>query len=271
MDDLIANIHYDELMRLRREVVGECDECDDGYIYDEVESDKIELYPVRSPCNCMNDFLEKAEYLTAQIPRLFWKTQKLRQVESREYLFEKEKYGKSKRFNKTLKKFVSNIDAVMEHGLSFVFAGMNGSGKTHVATYILKKFMKKDKICYYVYFRDLLGWYYTGFIGKDKQAKQVLKYIKEVDLLCIDEIGKENSVTNVALSEFETVLKTRLENSLPTILITNKSMVGGDDAFRETYGESIWDVLKLNYKMFIFNPNADMRLQQRKDWNKILL
>ena len=83
----------------------------------------------------------------------------------------------------------------------------------------------------------------------------------KVDLLCIDEVGKESSATPQVIGEFEEWLKTRQDNCRSTILVSNLAPI----AFQERYEESVWNALTEKFKVLTFDPDNDFR-EKVRDW-----
>jgi len=271
MSDVNYKDKLDKITYQENKIIKACkNNCDDGYIYTDEEDDEVLLHPKRNLCDCRNKFYKVLNYILANVPRIFWYKNKFDDIECREYLFEKEKLGRVKKFKPIYDKFISNKKLVLDNGFSFLFSGMNGTGKTYTSANMIKSFVDCGyDYCYYIHFRELLDYYYKGIIGRDKTNRDMFNYIIKADLLCIDEIGKENNATTVVLGEFEYWLKTRLESNKSTILITNRSLIKKDDAsdFLSSYGESIWDIFKQTWRLFVFNPSSDFRLKDRKNWS----
>ena len=263
---------YSKILFLHKKIISPCKKCEDGFVYTEEQDEEIDFYPSRKFCDCRKEFNRLSNYILANIPQNFWSLpEEVFDIRCKEYDFDNCCFGNKKSFNLIYKKYIKNKITVMENGYSLLFSGMNGTGKTFIATLILKHFIKNYP-CYYIHFRELLDMYYTAFIGKDKKVKSLLNYILNIDILCIDEIGKENNPTTVVLSEFEYWLKTRSENQKPTMLITNHRIFTKEEdketiTFRNTYGESIWDILKQLYRLFIFDPDLDFRKKTRQSWS----
>lgn len=267
---IVLGHKLDILDDLQKEIVGKCAlGCEDGFIYSEKQSKEIDFYPERKLCKCRKKYDKYWKFALSNIPKAFWDLNGKYQVKCKEYLFDKEKLGNIKKFMPTVNKFIENHETVISEGYSLLFSGMNGSGKTFVAIKILKEFALKEYSVYYIHFRELLELYYDGLINKNKSAIKLLQHIKNVDLLCIDEIGKENKTTDTLIGEFEYWLKFRNENNKATIVITNKRIPVNDeeDNFHQTYGDSIWDIFKQSWRLFAFDPSNDFRLKTRKTWS----
>jgi DNA replication protein DnaC len=106
--------------------------------------------------------------------------------------------------------------------MSFCLAGTHGCGKTMAVTNILKKAAHKNFTALYTTLGDIVS-ALTLASSEDKFSAR--KELTEVDFLVIDEldprfIGSENAADLFGRT-FEHILRTRLQNKLPTIIVSN--------------------------------------------------
>lgn len=118
--------------------------------------------------------------------------------------------------------YVKDLETTFSEGKSFCYAGPNGVGKTFAASAILKKASIKGYSCLYINLYDIIGFL--------TQAPNEIKYnarheLNSVDFLVIDEFDSRfmNSEASSDLfgKIFEIIFRTRVQNKLPNILITN--------------------------------------------------
>jgi DNA replication protein DnaC len=77
---------------------------------------------------------------------------------------------------------------------------------------------------YFTTFVDLLNNFSSGW-RDDENRRWFEKRIRYVPLLVIDDIGKENkNLNNMAANAVDGVLRSRVQNQLPTIITTNLSL-----------------------------------------------
>ena len=143
-------------------------------------------------------------------------------------------------------------------GHSFLFTGHNSTGKTHVALWLLGKFAACGYTIHYYKFKRYLSHILNAFT--DVEQRRFLDEAAQVDLLCLDEVGKESSATPQVIGEFEELIKYRQDNKKPTILITNLTM----DLFRSRYDESIYEALAEKFVVIMFDLSNNFRLKNRR-------
>ena len=100
--------------------------------------------------------------------------------------------------------------------------------------------------------------------GKQKSEKEaLLNMIADVDLLVIDELGKETGKQEHIAGEIEQLLKDRDSGRRPTIVITNSDW----DKLPEIYSVHAMTAFIRNYRVIIFDPTTNMRIKARTDWD----
>ena len=119
-------------------------------------------------------------------------------------------------------KSVEDLTKSYVTGMSFCLAGTHGCGKTMAVTNILKKATHKNFTALYTTLSDIVS-ALTLAASDDKFSAR--KELTEVDFLVIDEldprfIGSENAADLFGRT-FEHILRTRLQNKLPTIIVSN--------------------------------------------------
>jgi DNA replication protein DnaC len=152
-------------------------------------------------------------------------------------------------------KYIRDIKAAYINGISICFAGPHGVGKTFCCCSILKKSCQKGFSCQYC---DL-----SNMISVLTQAPPNEKFISKielsmVDFLCIDEIDPRFFATSDATNELyiknlENIIRTRLQNKLPTLLCTNSpNMI---ESFRGALKESMGSIFQNFEKIVIFGDD----------------
>lgn len=133
---------------------------------------------------------------------------------------------------------VSDLKDFFTSGKSICFMGLHGRGKTMVSSSILKKASQKGFNCLYTTLSDIVSTL-TQAPGEDRYVAR--KELTMVDFLVIDEFDNrfmptENAADLYARS-LEGVIRTRLQNKLPTIMCTNSPNV--KEAFNGALKSSI--------------------------------
>lgn len=154
---------------------------------------------------------------------------------------------------------------VVENGYSYLFVGVNSVGKTFVAMKVLRHLLKKGYSGHFIKFRKLMKLINNSITSnsKDKQhAIFLVNKIANVDFLIVDELGKETGSSEHVSAEIEELLKDRDHGLKPTIVITNTDF----DELQNLYTVNIVGAFLRNYRILVFNPNDNMRLQARSAW-----
>lgn len=127
------------------------------------------------------------------------------------------------------KEYADNFAVHMQDGTGLYIEGTNGTGKTHLAAAIAMQLMTEQKIsCICKTAGDLLLDIKSAFDRDSVNEKQVLQIYKDVPLLIVDDLGKEQC-TDWSISTLYSILNDRYEKMLPTIITTNYN---SDDLIR---------------------------------------
>lgn len=150
---------------------------------------------------------------------------------------------------------------------NLLFTGAIGRGKTHLSLAIANEALKKG--CTVIYYRieDLLDairqYKYEndqGLIG----AKQQLSFLKEADLLIIDDLGVE-SLTSFAENQIQMIIEDRNNLDKPWIINSNLDV----EELQRTYGQRITDRIIEKSYIFSFEAATSIRvILRRKDTTK---
>lgn len=126
-------------------------------------------------------------------------------------------------FRKIITETIENIDDIYKNGENLYVVGERGRGKTMATCCILKKVLLKHYSALYINLSDLV----TRIITVNPYLKL---YVKEVDFLVIDEIDNRFFPTESSMelygAQLETILRSRLQNKLPTIMCSNNVDIG---------------------------------------------
>ena len=113
-------------------------------------------------------------------------------------------------------KLVNNIE---KKGL--ILVGNNGVGKTHLACSIANKFIENGIPVIYGTLINLLAELRNSYeIDNSISEMEIIKLYENVDLLIIDDLGKEKP-SEWGLEKLFTIINSRYENNLPVIITTN--------------------------------------------------
>lgn len=184
-------------------------------------SKKVELAKkeVRDKCLCKNkvsacfkckSFERLIELMaTAEIPVDYW----FRTME---------KFYGLKSVKEDVMKVIKNIDDFYNKGETLYLAGERGRGKTLSSCSILKKALMAGYTAYYITLSDL--------IAKTTTNSRFKLEIKNIDFIVIDEVDNRFFPTEGSMElyggQLESILRSRMQNKLPTILCSNATDIG---------------------------------------------
>ena len=274
-DEVRTSLIYEQGAYLKKKIIGQCKRCDgSGTRYVEVGG-SYKSYP----CICYREYVYKLDLLIAGVGEntatsiLNTYLQDTRVVEvditvKREpgQDFPRERRGYVYKDN--LNRYMRRTEYVVTNGFSYLFTGHNGTGKTFAALQVLHNYLRKGYSGHYILFRELMrhvNKWLTGDKDARKEAEKLVREIFDVDLLVIDELGKEGGGREHVSSELDSMLKERDQRSKPTILITNHQCEELIDRYTSQTSD-FTSVLMKSYRVLHFNPRKDFRKVTRKRW-----
>ena len=99
--------------------------------------------------------------------------------------------------------------------------GNNGVGKTHLACSIANELIKNGIPIIYGTLINLLAELRNSYDSDNNISEmEIIKLYEKVDLLIIDDLGKEKP-SEWGLEKLFTIINSRYENNLPVIITTN--------------------------------------------------
>lgn len=126
-------------------------------------------------------------------------------------------------------------------GAGFIFTSpTGGTGKTLLATLLLKGLIGRGFDGYFTTFSEMIDTYTGGWYSQETK-KVFHRRILNARVLVLDDVGKEWKGKNLELTEatFDTVIRHRVNCGLPTIVTTNLSV----DELGRGYGGSVLSLL----------------------------
>lgn len=119
------------------------------------------------------------------------------------------------------KKFLDKVKA-KSGWLPLVFTGPCGTGKTLLATEIMKALMvSAEIICFYTTAANLLSFIKDGYGRKDRSEFDDMKKIASYGLLVIDELDQIKTSTH-DVGMLQNIINARYNDDRPLIVISNK-------------------------------------------------
>ena len=137
--------------------------------------------------------------------------------------------------------YADNFDTVLKTGRSAVFAGLPGTGKTHLAAGIALRLMHRDKrrVLFSTVMRAIRSVKDTWHKGSELTETQAIAALVAPDLLILDEVGVQFGSDTEKLILFD-VLNERYEERKPCLLLSNLPV----DEVKAFLGERIFDRLR---------------------------
>jgi len=258
LDYLLKDEDWKVLEDMKERMLGECDECDHtGHRLAKDQSRKA-AWTKTEECSCLKRFKRYKEYYKSRIPEIYWK------------LNDKNFEG-DKSALKLVMRYNEKIHNAVAKGLGFLFYGNNGNGKTTLSCIIAKHAIKNGYSVLYGTLQSYLNMVMDSF-GSDAQTEKVRDLIKNVDVLIIDELGKEHVKRNEAtgtvfgFSEFEQILRHREGKNKVVIEITNLR----PQQLESQYGASIASLFEGALKKVEVTGPDMRRTLKSKSWEKRL-
>jgi hypothetical protein len=138
-----------------------------------------------------------------------------------------------------ISEYLDNSGYFVNRGMGLLFHGTHGSGKTMLVTILIKQLLAEGVDGYFTTFTNLLDNFASGW-RDDNNRKWFDKRVRNAPLLVIDDIGKENkNLNNMASNAVDGVLRSRVQNSLPTIITTNLSL----SEFERSYSSGVMSLV----------------------------
>lgn len=126
----------------------------------------------------------------------------------------------NKKIFNSLKKYSEKlVNGIEKKGL--ILVGNNGVGKTHLACSIANKLIENGIPIIYGTLINLLAELRNSYDTDNNISEmEIIKLYENVDLLIIDDLGKEKP-SEWGLEKLFTIINSRYENNLPVIITTN--------------------------------------------------
>ena len=187
--------------------------CNDAQIYwNEYDLKKLRMLEEEKKLEIMQEFSKKVERII--------KNSKMSK-RNLSYKFDNFEPNNSNRkiFNNLKNYSEKLVNGIEKKGL--ILVGNNGVGKTHLACSIANKLIENGTPVIYGTLINLLAELRNSYdIDNNISEMEIIKLYENVDLLIIDDLGKEKP-SEWALEKLFTIINSRYENNLPVIITTN--------------------------------------------------
>ena len=169
--------------------------------------------------------MERRKRKMAKIERLLGKSGLMKRFQQRTFENFKTNTPERARCYKVAKAYADRFPYYANRGEGLYIEGTNGTGKTHLAAAIALQLINEGLPVICKTSSDMLADIKHGFDSGETTEYEVLKAYKEVDLLIIDDLGKEQC-TEWSVSTLYSILNFRYEDMRPTIVTTNYNTDG---------------------------------------------
>lgn len=120
--------------------------------------------------------------------------------------------------------YLDDSDHLINSGIGLFLTGSPGTGKTMIASLLLKKLVAHGQRCFFTTFHTLLDYFTAGWTSTEEKA-WFDKRVRNAGVLVIDDIGREHKGRiDVAVSTLDHVLRSRVASARPTIVTTNLAL-----------------------------------------------
>ena len=160
---------------------------------------------------------------------------------------------------KNIHLYVANYHNAISEGTGMLFTGTNGTGKTMLATLLIKELIKKGFTAFAASFSDTIDRRTESF-GDDASSRFFDTKFLHSQALLIDDLGQEmHTSSDLARSTLDKVIRSRVKNNRPTLLTTNL----GHRELSQRYGTAIASLLQHKF-IPIELVDVDFRPQSRE-------
>lgn len=122
----------------------------------------------------------------------------------------------------TVQTYLDNLDNLQRNGIGMIlWSERTGTGKTLLATLLLKEILSRGHDCYFTSFRDMIDQYTAAWSSAESRA-WFTRRIQNAGHLVIDDVGKENpNRVNVVDELLDGTIRHRVAHSRSTTLTAN--------------------------------------------------
>lgn len=233
--------------------------CKDAQKYwNEYDMKKLQMFEEEKKLRKMQEFANKVDKII--------KNSKMSK-RNLNYKFDNfEVNSNNKKVYQSLKNYSEKlVNEVERKGL--ILVGNNGVGKTHLACSIANELIKNGIPIIYGTLINLLAELKNTYdVYNNISEMKIIKLYEKVDLLIIDDLGKEKP-SEWGLEKLFTIINSRYENNLPVIITTNydqKSLINRLSINGEI--ETVKSIISRLYEMcyLVKIEDRDHRIKNKK-------
>jgi len=159
--------------------------------------------------------------------------------------------------------YLGNSDYYIGQGVGLYFHGDRGTGKTLLATILLKQLLDEGVDGYFTTFNDMLDNFAAGW-SNDAQRSWFDSRVRNAPLLVVDDIGKEHA-NRVGMSSVavDNIFRARVQNALPTIITTNLTAKEMKDRYSSALETIAGQAMYCEFEGVSYR-NSEMELARRR-------
>ena len=160
----------------------------------------------------------------------------------------------------TCKAYADDFVAALDAGKCLIFAGVPGTGKTHLACAIANSIISSGHSALFTTAGDLIRQIRATWNRQsEKTEEQIIRELAAIDLLLIDEVGVQHGTESERILLFE-VINRRYEQIKPTLIISNLPIKSSDGlCLKDFLGARAFDRLRENGGKLIQFSGASKR------------
>ena len=187
MVERFSRKEVEELIKLKENILEQC------------HDEKCPGFNTVEACKCFKKFVYLKELMYSKIPQDYW-------------LLTLKELHINNIYKQYVKKYVKNLNTAIKSGLGILYCGpKRGIGKTSSMSIIGKEAIKRGYNVFYVLAQNIID-------DRFSDETDIVKKIKECDLLLIDELDK-------IMMKIESNIPRQLENLLRDILPNKKAII----------------------------------------------
>jgi len=152
---------------------------------------------------------------------------------------EKVKTKGNKETCEIVKSWMDNLESMALNGYGLLILGTYRSGKTALSIVCAKEVLRWYGTAFFVCADDIVPAVIEKWICDEEEGVTWNEYMKDVDLLIIDDLGREK-ISEYSKSAIERIIRWRYDNVLMTIITSNMKV----SELEELYGKGFMGVVK---------------------------
>lgn len=154
--------------------------------------------------------------------------------------------------------YLNDPETYVRAGIGMLFVGRSGTGKTLMASLLLKELLARGYDGYFTRFAKAVDLFMSGWRDPDEK-RWFHRRIENSEVLVLDDIGREHKGNMETSSHtVEEVIRHRVANARPTIITTNKK----PEELQNDYGAL--SLMAVSLEPVVFSESEPFWVQQRE-------